>query len=256
MTTSPSGQAVNPSTTSTARGRGRIAVIVIAAIVFLVAAIVGAYLDWIWWPEAYGGGLMITLAAGAILLVGGILALVGRGIVRGIALVILAVGVGLLGGQTLGPSREPLIHEGGTMTLRLASPVVAIATSPAVCTNVASATEFAVSGDPNMRLDTPDRPFVSVSLDRGDRWQVLRDTPRKDGILLNIGITGTLVSDAGKPSTIGMQATESSTVESTFSNQGGSIRFAGLVAQSGADYSGESMDLAGTLEWTCGAVLP
>ena len=142
------------------------------------------------------------------------------------------------------------------MTLRLESPVVGVATGPANCTNVASATEFAVSGDPNMRLDTPDRPFVSASLDRGDRWQVLRDTLRKDGVLLNIGITGALVSDAGKPSTIGMQATESSTLASTFSNQGGSIRFAHLVAQSGPDFSGESMDLAGTLEWTCGAVLP
>lgn len=257
MTTSSSDQGMNASTTSPASGRGRIALLMIAAIVFLVAAIVGAYLDWIWWPEAYGGGLMITLAAGAILLVGGILALIGRGIVRRIALVILAVGVGLVAGQNLGPSREPLIHpQGGTMTLRLASPVVAIATSPADCTNVASATEFQVSGDPNMRLDTPDRPFVSVYFNVGDRWRVLRDTPRKDGLLLNIGITGALVSDAGKPSTIGMQATESSTLESTFSNEGGSIRFAGLVAQSGADYSGESMDLAGTLEWTCGAVLP
>jgi len=28
------------------------------------------------------------------------------------------------------------------------------------------------------------------------------------------------------------------------------------VAQSGPDFSGDSMDLAGTLEWTCGAVLP
>ena len=37
MAASPSGQAVNPSTTSTARGRGRIAVIVIAAIAFLSA---------------------------------------------------------------------------------------------------------------------------------------------------------------------------------------------------------------------------
>jgi len=257
MTTSPSDQGMTPSTTSTAGGRGRIALIMIAAIVFVVAAIVRAYLDWIWWPEAYGGGLMITLAAGAILLVGGILALIRRGIVRRIALVVLAVGIGLVAGQNLGLSREPLINEGGgTMTLRLESPVVGVATSPADCTNVASATEFQVSGDPNMRLDTPDRPFVSVYFNVGDCWRVLRDTPRKDGILLNIGITGALVSDAGKPSPIGMQATESSTLESTFSNEGGSIRFAGLVAQSGADYSGESMDLAGTLEWTCGAVLP
>lgn len=142
------------------------------------------------------------------------------------------------------------------MTLRLMSPIVATATGPADCQNVASATEFQVSGDPNMRLDTPDRPFVSVYLNVGDRWQVLRDAPSKDGLLLHIGITGALVPDAGKPSTVGMQAAESSTLESTFSNAGGSIRFAGLVAQTGPDFSGESMNLAGTVEWTCGAALP
>jgi hypothetical protein len=125
-----------------------------------------------------------------------------------------------------------------------------------VCTNVASATEFQVSGDPNMRLDTPDQPFVSVYLDVGDRWQVLRDGPRKDGVLLDIGIMGALVTDAGKPGAIGMQATDSSTLESTFSNSGGSIRFAHLVARSGPDFTGGSMDLAGTIVWTCSASRP
>jgi hypothetical protein len=245
--------------TRTAGRSGRTAVLIIAGIVFVVAAIVGAYLDWIWWPVY--SGLVITLAAGAILFVGGVLALIGRGIhsgiVRRIALVALAVGIGLVAGQNLGPSREPLINpSGGTMTLHLESPVVGVATGPANCTNVASATEFAVSGDPNIRLDTPDRPFVSIYLDVGDRWQVLRDTLRKDGVRLDIGVTAELVSDAGKPSTIGMQAAESSTLKSTFSNQGGSIRFAGLVAQSGPDFNGQSMDLAGTLEWTCGAAPP
>ncbi len=42
-------------------------------------------------------------------------------------------------------------------------------------------------------------------------------------------------------------------LESTFSNEGGSIRFAGLGAQVGPDFTSESMDLAGTLEWTCEA---
>ena len=53
-----------------------------------------------------------------------------------------------------------------------------------------------------------------------------------------------------------MEARESSTLESTFSNEGGSIRFADLEALGGPVYTGESMDLAGTLEWTCGAALP
>jgi hypothetical protein len=177
--------------------------------------------------------------------------------VRRAALVIVAVGIGLVAGQNLGPSREPLmIPSDGTLTLRLDSPVVGVATGPAICSNVASATEFQVSGDPNVRLDTPDQPFVSIYVNVGDRWRVLREVPRKDGVLLNIGITGTLVSDNGKPSTIGMQATEASTLESTFSNEGGSLRFANLAAQSGPDFNGESMDLAGTLEWTCGSVVP
>lgn len=41
MTTSSSDQGTNASTTSPASGRGRIALIMIAAIVFVVAAIVG-----------------------------------------------------------------------------------------------------------------------------------------------------------------------------------------------------------------------
>lgn len=57
MTNNPSGQGINASTTSTAGGKGRIAGIMFVAITFVVAAIVGGYLDWIWWPVAHGGGL-------------------------------------------------------------------------------------------------------------------------------------------------------------------------------------------------------
>jgi len=170
------------------------------------------------------------------------------------ALIVVAVGVGLLAGQNLGPDREPLVGPvDGTMTLRLTSPVVGVATGPAFCTNVASATEFQVSGDSNIRLDTPDQPFVSISVNVGDRWRVLRETPRKDGVLLRIDVTGTQVSADGKPGTIGMMATDASTLEWTFSNEGGLIRFADLMAQVGPDFTGESMDLAGSLEWTCEA---
>jgi hypothetical protein len=150
---------------------------------------------------------------------------------------------------TDGPFVEGKEHIGGFWVIR---PVAATATGPAICTNVASATEFAVSGDSNMTLDTPDHPFVLIATDVGDRWRVLRDAPRKDGVLLRIDVSGRLVTDAGKPGTIGMWAAGSSTLTSTFSKTGGSIRFAGLVAQTGPDYTGESLDLAGTLEWTCG----
>lgn len=238
----------------TAGDRRRATFIVAGAILFVAAAILGAYLDWLWWPVY--SGLMITIAAGLILIVAGLLALAGRGTIRRVALLGLAIGVGLVAGQNLGPSREPLIHQfGGTITMRLESPWVAVASGPADCTNVASATEFQVSGDPNLRLDNPGSDFVSIYLNVGDRWAAQGDAMRKDGLHLSIGITPALVPDEGKPTTIAMVASEASSVTSTFANEGGSIRFSGLVAQTGPDFSGESMDLAGKIEWTCGEVL-
>ncbi len=246
---------MNAPAAPTAGDRGRVLARLAVAGAFAVAAIVGAYLDWIWWPVT--SGLVITLAAIALLLLGGIVALVGRAIGRvtvlRIALVVVALGVGLLAGQNLGPSREPLVQTfGGTMTLRLESPVVAVATGTASCSSVASGTEFSVTGDPNMRLDTPDNPFVMVYANAGDRWQVSSDRPRKNGVALSIDVTSPLVT-GDKPSTTGMQATDSSSLESTFGAQGGSIRFANLAAKSGPDFTGELIDVVGTLEWTCGA---
>ena len=242
--------------TTVTSGRGRFVALVVAT--FGVAAVVGAYIDWMWWPDY--SGFLLTLAAFAILLLGGLLALIGqirRGLIRRIGIVVLVVGVGLLAGQNLGPTREALIQQpDGTMTIHLTSPVVASATSLASCTNVASATEFSVDGDPNMRLDTPDQPFVQVYFNVGDRWDAIDDGPRKDGVRLDIGVTGALVTDKGKPATVAMVAAPSSTLESTFANAGGSIQFAGLVPKTGPGESGESMDLAGTIEWTCGPLAP
>ena len=135
-----------------------------------VAAVIGAYVDWIWWPVY--SGLMLTIIAIGFLLIGGIVALIGRGVLRTGALFVLAAGIGLLLGQNLGPSREELLISDGTMTLTLTSPVAATGTAPAPCSLVGSETEYSISGDPNMRLDTPDEPFVSVYLAKGDRWLV------------------------------------------------------------------------------------
>jgi xanthosine utilization system XapX-like protein len=239
-----------PAATAPARRRRPGWRAAILAVIMLVAAAVGAYLDWIWWPVY--SGLMITIVAVGLLVVGGIAAIVPVRIVRPTGLAILAVAVGLLLGQNLGPSREPLIQQfGGTITLRLERPVAAVATGPVDCTNVASETEFNVTSDPNLRLDTPERPFVSIGLDKGDRWAVRRDVPRNDGVRLFVTVTSPLVLES-KPSTLGMEATQASTLEATFRNDGGSARFAGLAPMTGIDYSGESMDLAGTIEWTCG----
>jgi hypothetical protein len=242
----------------------RIAVLV--ALLALAAA-AGAYLRWMLWDEETGvvpilGAVAILFAAGLLGLAGFVVAErrgpehVHRGALRWVALAVAVVGVGILAGQGLGPSREPLILQlDGTMTLTLTSPVAATATGPTTCTNVASATEFSVSGDANMRLDTPDEPFISVSVNVGDRWAV-RDSgaPRKNGVWFRVDTTAALVPDSGKPATTTLVATSSSTIDSTFSNTGGSVRFAGLVDQGVADPTGAVSPLAGTVVWTCGPV--
>jgi hypothetical protein len=52
-----------------------------------------------------------------------------------------------------------------------------------------------------------------------------------------------------------MQATAASTLESTFTNSGGSIHFAGLSPEGGPDFNGATADFAGTITWTCGEAL-
>ena len=157
MTNIPAGQGLNASNTSTARARGRIAIIVIG---FVPGAITGAYLNWLWWEIGYRP--LATILGVAILIVGGIVALIPRGIARRIALFVVAVGFGLLAGQKLGPGREPLIyHSAGTMTLRLESPVIAVTTGSADCTTVASATEILVLGHQTRGPDSADRPTAS-----------------------------------------------------------------------------------------------
>jgi len=229
------------------RRPGRFGLLLLA--VGAVAAVIGAYVDWLWWPVY--SGLMLTLVALALLVVGGIVAIIPRRAIRRAGLVTLAVAVGLLLGQNLGPSREPLIQQfDGTITLRLDTPVPATASGPVSCSNVASETEFYVSGDPNLRLDS-DRSFVSIQVDKGDRWEVLRSRPSTDGVWLLIAITPELVTDKGIQ-TVGMESAPDSTIDATFANDGGRIRFAGLAPATGTDYTGDAIDLSGTIEWTCG----
>ena len=79
-------------------------ILLAAAVIFGIAAVLGAVLDWFWWPVY--NGIVITLAAGAILVVAIVLAVVPR--TRSAALIVAAAGVGLIAGQNLGPSRPAL----------------------------------------------------------------------------------------------------------------------------------------------------
>ena len=124
----------------------RVVLAAVLLIAFGLAAILGAYLDWVWWPVYWG--IALTVVALPICLIGAVLAAFGRGLLRRIGLVILVIGVGLLAGQNLGPSRAPLLYADGSMTVVLDGPIVATASGPASCQNVADGTEISVAGGP------------------------------------------------------------------------------------------------------------
>jgi MFS family permease len=225
--------------------------ILITVIAFALAALLGAYLDWRFWQEVYGSGLLVSFVAIIVLIASAIIAVrFHRRRVRRAAIVAFAVGLGIIAGQLGGPSREPQIFGDGTMTIHLTSPFVGVATSTALCWNVASGTEFQVANDSNARFDTSGGEVV-VSINKGDRWEVLRDVPRKDGVSLTILVTSSNFANYAKPGTWGLQADPTSTLTATFSNAGGSIQFANLVPQTAHDLSGAPMNLAGTIDWTC-----
>ena len=221
-------------------------------VVIVVTAVVGAYLDWQWW-QVYRG-LTITLWAGAFLVAAVVLATIRR--LRPAALVALAAAVGLLAGQNLGPSRPELRHSEGSLTATLTAPGASSGTTAATCAMDADATELQVSGDPNLRLaivaddgsipaDIDQREFVGVSVTVGDRWR--EHGGRPDAIHLWISV-GRVEADA--PETV-MVSGLSSTLDLSWTAVGGRLAFGGLVRSEVPDATGEAIDLAGTIEWTC-----
>ena len=157
-----------------------------AVVVFVLAAGLGAIGDWVWWPVY--SGIVITLAAGGILLFAVVLVVIPR--TRTVGLLAAMVGVGLIAGQNLGPSRPALQGYEGTMTINLTSPRPTSGTLPVWCSMDATGSELSVSGDTDVRLDIlPDDPtvpadvdqreFLFVGLSIGDRWQQ-GATPRPD----------------------------------------------------------------------------
>ena len=226
----------------------------VAVVAFVGAAILGAVGDWVWW-EPYKG-LTITLAAGGILLVAIVLATLRR--TRPASLVAVAIGVGLIAGQSLGPSRPQLEHFDGMVTVTLTAPRATTGSAPVSCATDAAATELSLSGDPNLRLDVvPDDPavpaevdqreFVGVSLTVGDRWEQ-NPTPRPDGVVLRVSV-GRVEADL--PETL-MRSGPSSTLEVDRSGTGGTLSFAGLVPElRPGEATGDPIDLAGTVTWTC-----
>ena len=240
-------------TTPTGRRGLFVAVLIVVG---LAAAAIGAYLDWLWWHPTQG--IIVTLVAIGVILLAGLLFLFRRSLTTRLAFIGLAIGVGLLIGQWLGPSREPLSGADGTMTMRLDGPVQAEATGQAFCQTVASGEELYVSQDVNARLELdgvqPEAfPFVSGSFARGDRWQPDQGR-REDGLVVTVYMNSA-VEVADQPTELYLHSDQSSTLEASEGGNNGSIRVSGLVVRSGEVEAilGVDGEVTGTLEWTCDA---
>jgi hypothetical protein len=223
-------------------------------VLFAVAAVIGAYADWVLWES--DSGILITMAVAALLLVALVFGIVPRRRSRQIALLIAATALGVVAGQTLGPSRPALTQTDGTISIVLTSPHAATGTSTTICAMDNPATELSVSGDPNLRLDIlPDDPsapadvdqraFVGVYVSIGDRW-FAGPYPRSDNVRLLVVITGAI----GKVAETRMESSAASSLERSWTAAGGTMTFAGLVPDV-AGASGDTIDLAGTITWTC-----
>lgn len=242
------------SSGTAANGRGRWLAILV--VVGLVAAAIGAYLDWLWWVQTQG--IVITLAAIAAILLAGLLFLLRRSLATRLAFIGLAIGIGLLVGQWLGPSREPLILESGRMALHLTGPVQGDASAPANCQMVASGDELQVSMDPNARLEIegvpPEEfPIVTATFAYGDRWQP-QEGAREDGLVVSIYVNAAMEPADGGPTELWLESSPESTLQVGELGDVGTLQFAGLVMASGEVQAilGTDGDVTGTLEWSCG----
>ncbi len=238
---------------TTTGGRG--VFIGVLVVVGLAAAAIGAYLDWLWWHPSEA--IVITLVAIAAILLAGLLFLFRRTLTTRLAFIGLAIGVGLLLGQWIGPSREPLTVSTGTMTLTLGGPVQGVATGPADCSTVPSGEELQVTMDPNTRLEIPGvepqaYPFVSSTFAFGDRWQP-DEGSRDDGLVVSIYMNAALVPADGAPTELWLDSDPSSTIEHRQTGNNEIVQFSGLAVTSGevAAILGTDGDVTGTLEWTC-----
>lgn len=224
------------------------------AIIFILAAAIGAYAHWILWHPM--DGVLIFIVAGVALLAAGVMAIALKRGARRMALVPLIVALGLLAGQGFGPSRPELQSDQGVMTVTLERPNAASGGGAAMCDTVENGSELQVSSasrldiledDPTIPADIDQREFFTIGLRVGDRW---RDAAirRSDDVDLVV-IVGGVAADSPE---VRLVANDDSTMEIEWTNDGGSLRFDRLVVdRSDGAASGDPIDLAGTMTWTC-----
>ncbi len=144
-------------------------------VVAAVGAVGGAIWDWYNWHPM--SAVVATLVAIPLVLIGVVLLIIRARRSRQVGGVVLALGLGIVAGQVLGPSRPDFDGSSGSVTVALEQPHRGDLDRGASCTYDTEG-QFQVSGDPNMRLpagpadpaipaDVDGRPFVSFHLTVG-----------------------------------------------------------------------------------------
>jgi hypothetical protein len=239
---------------------GRVLRTLLAVGLALAGLAAGAYGDWILWHPM--DGLMLTLGAGSLLIVAGVVALIPRRAARTAALGVLVFALGVVGGQVLAPGRPALMGADGTISMALDQAGGVSGAHVATCQTTGSGTELQISGDPNLRVDLLDavpgapadldqRAFVGISITVGDRWRD-HTVARADNVDLLVSVAS-VIAGANE---VMLAASDASAVEIAWTPAGGTLRFAGLVGVTDGRPKPADLDLRGTITWTCEAARP
>jgi hypothetical protein len=221
------------------------------AAVLMAAVAAGAWLDWhLWHPMS---GITITIGAIFALVMALVLWLARRPFARGLAAVALAVGIGLIAGQVLGPSRPELSIVDGTMTIRIDVDPAAERTGRATCSTEAAGDQLQAGNDPNEGRPSESADFISVSISIGDRWDFMRQGARPDHLRVFISVGAAVATAArGLDEVVHASDAASELIAETRGNVG-TMRFANLALVDGATgrFTAQRSTLRGTIEWTC-----
>lgn len=229
---------------------GRRALLLGVAAGIAVGAALGAWIDWRWWNPVYGMQIVVILGSVLLLAVAGIAWKVARR-ARPLALVAVALVVGIAGGLAFGPSRETPRGYAGTMTLTVEGPVAAEAIWVATCSIVPSGTQLIVTAGESQPISIGSNRHAMPEISLGDMWST-GAADRQDGLGVRLlMIDASFASEADGPAEYVLRSTPTSTLEATVEGQTGSIRFAGLSSQRPVPAGDPLADLAGTISWTC-----
>jgi len=229
------------------RSRRPLVLLVLAALA-IVAALGGAYLDWIWWHPMRA--ITTTLIAIGLIVVGVVGLLIRVRPVRFVGLGALAVGIGLIAGQVLGPVRELPTQSEGTMHVSLSRPAQVELDLPAMCQTVSTFDNLDVSADDMGALTLEDGTHsMMIRVTIGDMWP--SSTPRDDRLSVDVIVSPVAIAADGFPVETRMASNSASDLQATVGQLDGSIAFDRLALAAGSSAGTAPIDVAGRVDWTC-----